>query len=82
MPTITEIYQQHANYVTASGFTVEVNTRFSWVAIEGNGDDFYLQGDEADQYIQQARAAYEKAGDLPLDAAYTGHAKPYIDALN
>jgi len=80
--TLTEIYEENAAYVRRSGFTVKVDTLHSTVAIEdADGEGFFLQGDEAGDYINEFEAVWNEAGDLGYIEAYYGHAKQYIDSL-
>lgn len=81
--TLAEIYQDMATYVRSSGFHVTIWESLGHVLIAGDerGEDIFLQNDEGYEYIEEARNVWEKAGDLGLEDAFTGHAKQYIDSL-
>lgn len=82
MPSLTQIYTQQSRYVRRSGITVTVDTSQGTVAIDaGNGEGVFLQGDEASDFIDTARGAYEACGDITMDIAYEATAYPYASLI-
>lgn len=82
MTDMKHIIQTLANYTRKSGFTVTVNSAFSTVAIEDvAGEGFFLQGEEADKYIDEAREMAAQH-DMPDEDLYYSSAASYIDCLN
>ena len=63
---------------------VRVDTRHDWVEISDQEDannSVFLQGDEAYQYIQKAKAMYEEKGDISLEEARYFFAWDYLDVI-
>lgn len=64
--------------------TIKVNSPQSWVTITDKNDaenTVFLQGHEADQFIEQAHKMYRKNKDIGLDAAYSFFGYEYLDVL-
>ena len=73
-----------AEYVTNSGFTVKTNSAYSTVAIDhelDKEDGIFLQGEEADLFIEEAIKLWQEVCTLGIDTCELSLAKPYIDAL-
>ncbi len=76
------IYRQQIRYVEKSNVTVEVQRNYSTVAIDdADGEGVFLQGCEADEFIDAADALFESTGELSLAEAYKVQAYPYIDTM-
>ena len=73
-----EILEQQAGYVRASGVTVTVESRYPTVAIEGDGVDVFMQGEEAEAFLDDADQTWRKVGTLGLDVVYEALAAPYV----
>ena len=81
MADMKEIIKTLANYTRKSGFTVTVNSAFSTVAIEDiAGEGFFLQGHEADKFIDEAREMAAEH-DIPEEDLFYSSAASYIDCL-
>lgn len=81
MAHMKEIIQKLADYTINSGFKVTVDSRFPTVAIEdADGGGFFLQGDEAQTFIDEAREIAEQ-NDMPNETIYYSSAAAYIDCL-
>ena len=76
MPTTKEIIAQSVTY--AAGVEIEVDSPFSTVSI-GGPDGVFLDGHQADAFIDEARKLYEEVGDVTIDDCYAHVAKPYIE---
>lgn len=76
MVTLTEIIRSNAAY--AGDIAIECNTAFSTVAI---GDDIFLQGQEADEFNDEAERLWNETGDTTIEECRAHVAKPYIDCL-
>ncbi|MBC8739727.1 hypothetical protein F6X40_23730 [Paraburkholderia sp. UCT31] len=70
-----------ADVVYASDVDIEVDSAMSTVSI-GGADGIFLQGHEADDFVERARALYEELGDVTMPEVYAHLAKPYIDCLD
>lgn len=53
---------------------IDVDESFGSVAI---GEYAFMQGDDADAFIEEARELWEKCGDVTIDEAYAALAEPY-----
>jgi hypothetical protein len=64
---------------------VDVDESFGSVSIgdPDNGDEgcVFMQGDEADQFIESARSLYEELGDVTIDEVWAYLAEPYAETL-
>ena len=82
-PTMNEIISEMARYVRDSGFSVDWNTSEPWVAIhdeEENDDTFFLEYEDAQEFIQQAgKMAAEAYTDL--ETGMLAQAKQYVDCI-
>jgi murein endopeptidase len=78
-----EIHRQQINYVERSNVDVQVDRRFNTVSIADVADPlggFFLDGDDADTFIDQADEIFEK-GTFPMVDCYKIVAYSYVDAL-
>jgi hypothetical protein len=78
-PTLQAIYQEQADFVTRSGFTVSIDYAQSWVTIESSNEELFLQGQQADEFIDRAAnltALIPDLADADLATAYG-----YLDAV-
>ena len=57
---------------------IEVDTAYETVAIGGS---VFMQGDDAAQFISEARDLYNKAQNVTMDECYACVAKPYVECL-
>jgi hypothetical protein len=59
-----------------------MDSSFSTVAIDAPGQDgLFMQGDEADQFIDEVRALCKRYRSLDEDTAALALAEPYAEAL-
>jgi hypothetical protein len=79
MKTFNDVLKRQVEYAQELGVFVDMNSYFTWVEIKSNTTSFFLQGDEAVDFIERV----EK-----LEAEYEGEeyhelivANPYIDAM-
>jgi hypothetical protein len=81
-PTMNEIITRMSNYVRDSGFTIEWDDSACWVDIasEDFGTAFFLENDEAEQFIAEATKNAEEA-DVHEIVAMLARAKSYIDCI-
>jgi len=82
-PTMKEIITEMSNYVRNSGFSVEWNESEPWVAIhdeEENDDTFFLEYEEAEQFIKEGHQKAEEA-DVHEVVGMLAQAKQYIDCI-
>lgn len=78
--TLTEIYKSRAQYVRGLGFKVTKDERICWVAIDKpNHAGYFLQGDDADKFLDGYWTVWNKAEDLSIEDAYYGQAYDYLD---
>lgn len=57
---------------------IDVDSSYSTVAI---GDNIFMQGQEADEFIDEARKLYEQAQHVSMDDCYACLAEPYLECL-
>lgn len=76
MPTLSEIIKIDAAY--ARDTVIECNSAYSTVAI---GSDIFLQGQEADEFNDEAERLWNLTGDTTIEECRAHLAKPYIDCL-
>lgn len=83
MPTLKEILEANERYVLDSGFTVNADKSMQWVSIEGmeEGQEIFMQGDEASEYIEEAERLWNELGDVGQETCLYSLAKEYIDCL-
>jgi hypothetical protein len=78
-PTLQDTYQEQADFVTRSGFTVTIDYGQSWVTIESSDEALFLQGHQADEFIDRMAnltALIPELADADLATAYG-----YLDAV-
>lgn len=64
--------------------TVKVDTDMGTVCIsDDNGihEDIFMQGDDADKFIEECRHAYNKCRNLTMDECYAWQAELFVDCL-
>jgi hypothetical protein len=85
MPTLTEIIKNQAEFVSNSGYTVDVDIRMDTVAIthESGDEDInvFLQSHEGAKFIRKAHAIWEELGDVTEEESWLAEAKQYIESL-
>lgn len=80
--TLTEIIRANVAFVERSNVTVTCDSSHSWVSIDGaNGENVFLQGDEADTFNDAFEKLYNDAGDVSMDDCRAHLAYDYLDAL-
>ena len=79
MPSLKEIIEFDSKYVADTEVTVD--DRFPTVSIGGE-DGVFLDGHEAEAFVDEAKKLYEQVGDVTLDDCYRHLAKPFVDALS
>lgn len=73
---LSQIIRESAAY--CANIDIEVDTAYETVAI---GEDIFLQGDDAAQFISEAHDLYNKARTVTMSDCYACVAKPYVDCL-
>lgn len=64
----------------AAGIDVETDSAYSTVAISAPGeDDIFMQGDEAEAFIDSTRALWKMYPSLPTYVCELALAEPYTD---
>ena len=76
--TLKQIVESNISYVVNSGYTVETTT-YSTVSIDNGVDEesWFLQGDEADNFIDEADKLYNET-DLSIEDIFLHLAYKYI----
>ena len=82
MANLTSIIQQNADLARNSGGRVALDSAYSTVAIEWDGGECFMQGDEAAQFIDAVIALWEAAGDATIDDCELCEAWPYIETIS
>lgn len=84
---LAEILKQQANFTRNSNYIVKVNRSFSWIAIdcqdEGAEDheSMFLQGDEAQDWIDETDRVYDDVGTLDYDTVAYAMAAQYVESI-
>jgi hypothetical protein len=78
MPSLKEIIEFDSKYIADTEVTVD--ERFPTVSIGGE-EGVFLDGDEAENFVGEAKKLYQEVGDVILEDCYRHLAKPYVDAL-
>lgn len=83
MTKATKFIREAAARVRASGVLVDMNSAFSTVSIDPAPGEYgiFMQGDEADQFIEEVRALCKRYRSLDEDTAALALAEPYAEAL-
>jgi hypothetical protein len=84
MLTLIEIYEHSANFVSNSGYSVEVTSGMGWVAIintDPETENVFLQGDDAHVFISEATRLHKELQHITLNTIYLALAEPYIECL-
>ena len=82
MTIATKFIREAAARCRSSGVSVDLDSSFSTVAIDAPGQDgVFMQGDEADQFIEEVRALCKRYRSLDEDTAALALAEPYAEAL-
>lgn len=82
--TWIDVLQPMADYTKNSGFDVTINKTLPTVSIDNpaTNEGMFLQGQTAEQYIDEVDALWEKAQDVNYDTVKLALAGQYIDNLN
>jgi hypothetical protein len=76
----TRFIHEAADFVRNSGFTVTIDSPFSWVSIDGPDDEnVFMQGEEAETFIDEVRTLCKRYPSLTEDTAALALAKPYVE---
>lgn len=82
MTRATKFIREAADYCRAGGVTVDIDSPFSTVAIDAPSEDgIFMQGDEAESFINEVRALCKRYPSLDEDTAALALAKPYAETL-
>jgi hypothetical protein len=82
MTRATKFIREAAARCRADGVTVDIDSLYSTVAIDAPGHDgVFMQGDEADTFIDEVRALCKRYPSLDEDAAALALAEPYAETL-
>lgn len=76
-----DIIEQQATLALNSGGVVTINRHFGTVAIDWTGGECFMQGDEADQFIDAVDALSDNNPDVDFDKCALSEAWPYIETL-
>ena len=76
---LSDLIRQSAEWTRNSNVEIDVDESFGTVAI---GELAFMQGDEADSFIESANDLYEKCGDVTIDECYEYLAWSYIECLS
>jgi len=63
---------------------INVDTLHGWISIEDDfnvQDEIFLQGDDAEQFIQDAEILWNDLEHVTMDEVYAHLAKPYVDCI-
>ena len=77
------ILRNNVQFVENSGVEVDVDSRYSTVHIyDHGGGEVFLQGDEANAFIDNAKGLWDQLEVISMDEAYKFQAYDYLDLLN
>ena len=76
----TRFIWQAYDRMKAAGIDVDCDSSYSTVCISCRGeDDVFMQGDDADQFIGEVRAMWNRYPSLPMDVCEMALAEPYTE---
>ena len=76
----TRFIWQAYDRMKAAGIDVDCDSAYQTVCISKAGeDDIFMQGDDVDQFISDARAMWKRYPSLPMDVCEMALAEPYTD---
>lgn len=76
----TRFIWQAYDRMKAAGIDVETDSAYQTVCISKAGeDDIFMQGDDADQFISEARAIWNRYRSLPDYVCEMALAEPYTE---
>ena len=76
----TRIFWDAAKRMRDAGITVDTDSGYSTVSIDAPREEsIFMQGDEADSFIEECRKLWTRYPSLPMDVAELAMAEPYID---
>ena len=76
----TRFIWQAYDRMRAGGVEVETDSAYQTVCISAPGvDDIFMQGDEADSFIEECRKLWKRYPSLPMDVCEMALAEPYTD---
>ena len=82
---LIDIIQNNAEFVKASGFTVDVQSNMDTVLIKHDSGDadqeVMLETDEGYQFIAEALKLFDELQDVTLEDVHFHLAKPYVENL-
>ena len=79
----TRFIWQAYDRMRAAGVEVETDSAYQTVCISAPGvDDIFMQGDDVDQFISDARAMWNRYPSLPKYVCEMALAEPYTDLWN
>lgn len=84
-PALGDFVKKRLAEVGDSSFEVDVDYAMGWVTIQDlsddHGDDIFMQGEEASNFIEEVENLYNKAGNLELGEAEMYVALPYVENI-
>ena len=76
----TRFIWQAYDRMRAGGVEVETDSAYQTVCISCRGeDDIFMQGDDADSFIDECRKMWKRYRSLPMDVCEMALAEPYTD---
>ena len=82
MTHATRFIRAAAQRCINGGITVDCNSSLSWVAIACPGQDgVFMQGDEAETFIEEVRALCKRYPSLDSATAELALSEPYAECL-
>ena len=76
----TRIFWDAAKRMRDAGITVDTDSAYSTVSIDAPGQEsIFMQGDEADSFIEECRKLWNRYPSLPTDVAELATAEPFTD---
>lgn len=74
------VLQQQLDYANNSELSVIVNEQYSWVSMTAADEELcFLQGEEAEQFIEKVTTLYNKEGNITFNQAAMICGYPYLD---
>jgi hypothetical protein len=76
----TRIFWDAATRMRDAGITVDTDSSYSTVSIDASGEEsIFMQGDEADAFIEECRKLWNRYPSLPMDVAELAIAEPFTE---
>ena len=79
--TSLEIAMQQADFARNSGVTATIDTAFGWVTLDDGEAELFLQGYQAEKFIDKVLLLWEELQHIDMGDAELAVAYDYLDVM-